>query len=44
MDYKDQLLYTKILKFICVGGKVEGVRFGAVPQILITCSDNNQER
>ncbi|MFD1177846.1 hypothetical protein ACFQ3W_16270 [Paenibacillus puldeungensis] len=33
--------FEEVIKFLCVGGQIDGLRFGSVPQVLISNSEQN---
>lgn len=43
MDHKEKIFYESVLKFLCQNGKIDGIRFGPVPQLLISNSDKNSQ-
>lgn len=43
MDIEDISIANKLLKFLCVGAKVEGINFYGI-KILLSESDSNSER
>jgi hypothetical protein len=41
MEAKDKEIADKVLKHLCLGSRIDGIRFGSVPQILITDHDSD---
>jgi hypothetical protein len=39
MNIEDKMFCEAVLKYLCVGGQIEGIRFGAAPQLLISNSE-----
>jgi hypothetical protein len=40
MEEKDKNFADKVLKHLCIGSRIDGIRFGPVPQLLITDHDS----
>jgi hypothetical protein len=43
MDHKEKIFYESVLKFLCLDGQIDGIRFGPVPQLLISNSNKNSQ-
>ncbi|TCZ79334.1 hypothetical protein E0485_05595 [Paenibacillus albiflavus] len=41
MDHKDKTYYESVLNYLCIGGHIDGIRFGSIPQLLISNSEEN---
>ncbi|WP_159888733.1 hypothetical protein [Paenibacillus puerhi] len=42
MDNEDKKIADKVLKHLCLGARIDGIRFGGILQMLITDHDSNE--